>query len=221
MKIAAIVVIVVALFGGFKHKKKHHEVSVPPITVSSGSYTPPAYGGACPGLVPVDDTLSKRIARFGLHLRRTPPVDEPTMNHIADSIIKYAVADCIDPKLAAALIASESGFNPKAVSKTGAKGLGQMKDGTLQEMGVTDAFDIDQNLNGSLGYFKKMLALCAGNSDPVSCALASYNMGSGYVQRNGMAACQDYVDGVMKYKNMLPRCICFRKTRDTSFKNFT
>lgn len=70
-------------------------------------------------------------------------------------------------------VQQESSWNPKAVSKSGAKGLMQLMDGTARDLGVTDPFDPAQNLEGGCRYLRMMLDRF-GDYDK---ALAAYNWG--------------------------------------------
>lgn len=78
-----------------------------------------------------------------------------------------------------ALIWTESRYNPFAVSKAGAVGLGQLMPGTAKELGVANRFDPLANLSGAARYLRKMLDRFGG----VQLALAAYNAGPGAVER--------------------------------------
>ncbi|HXY69040.1 MAG TPA: lytic transglycosylase domain-containing protein, partial [Gemmatimonadales bacterium] len=54
----------------------------------------------------------------------------------------------LDPALVLAVVSVESAFQPKAVSRKGAQGLMQLMPGTAASLGVGDAFDAEQNLDG-------------------------------------------------------------------------
>lgn len=71
-------------------------------------------------------------------------------------IVKFSQDNKLDPKLAAALIARESSFKKNAVSKTGAKGLGQIKDFNFKDLKINNPFNIKENINGTVTYLKKM-----------------------------------------------------------------
>ena len=89
-------------------------------------------------------------------------------------IEKYARQYGVDQDLVWAVIRQESGFNPHAVSPKGAMGLMQLMPGTAAMMGVTDAFDVEQNIAGGIKYLERCLSQF--NQD-VSLALAAYNAG--------------------------------------------
>ena len=80
-----------------------------------------------------------------------------------------------------AVIHRESGFNPRAVSPAGAKGLGQLMPSTAREMGVCNVFSARQNLTGSARYLTAMLE----EFGSPELALAAYNAGPGAVRKYG------------------------------------
>jgi hypothetical protein len=95
-------------------------------------------------------------------------------------IEKYAAQYGVDQDLVWAVIRQESGFNSHAVSPKGAMGLMQLMPGTAAMLGVTDAFDVEQNIAGGIKYLKRCLSQF--NQD-VSLALAAYNAGPDNVVR--------------------------------------
>lgn len=78
-----------------------------------------------------------------------------------------------------ALIWTESRYNPFAISKAGAAGLGQLMPGTAKELGVANRFDPLANLSGAARYLRQML----DRFGVVHLALAAYNAGPGAVER--------------------------------------
>lgn len=75
---------------------------------------------------------------------------------IAHYLVKHGRDHNLDPKLAAALIARESGFDKDAVSVTGARGLGQIKDFNYPSLGILDPHDIQENVVGTVKYLKRL-----------------------------------------------------------------
>jgi soluble lytic murein transglycosylase-like protein len=88
----------------------------------------------------------------------------------------------LDPELVVAVVSVESGFRPEAVSPKGAQGLMQLMPRTAASLGVEDAFDPAQNLDGGARHLGQLLTLYGGD---VARALAAYNAGEGAVQRHG------------------------------------
>ena len=87
----------------------------------------------------------------------------------------------LDPDLVLAVISVESGFRPQAVSPKGAQGLMQLMPRTAAELGVKDALDPADNLDGGARHLLFLLTLYDGD---VERALAAYNAGVGAVSRH-------------------------------------
>lgn len=103
----------------------------------------------------------------------------------------------LDPKLVKALIRVESSFDPRAKSKKGAMGLMQLMPATARDLGVTDAFDPQQNVRGGVTYLRRMI----DRFGRMELALAAYNAGPEAVARYGgippYRETRQYVDRVL------------------------
>ncbi|MCK9537859.1 lytic transglycosylase domain-containing protein [Dokdonella sp.] len=98
-------------------------------------------------------------------------------------IVAAAAADYgVDRALLRAVIHAESAFNPLAISSKGAQGLMQLMPGTAGDLGVTDAFDVAQNIRGGARYLSQLLQSFNGDA---RLATAAYNAGPGAVQKYG------------------------------------
>jgi len=88
----------------------------------------------------------------------------------------------IDRDLVVSLIRAESGFNAKAVSPKGAKGLMQLMPETASRLGVQDPMDPVSNVEGGTRYLRELLELFHND---VTKALAAYNAGPQRVAQYG------------------------------------
>jgi soluble lytic murein transglycosylase-like protein len=80
----------------------------------------------------------------------------------------------IDPDFISSVIRAESGFHQNAVSRKGAQGLMQLMPGTATQLGVSNPFDPNSNVEGGTKYLRDLLVKY--NFD-VNKALAAYNAG--------------------------------------------
>ncbi len=104
----------------------------------------------------------------------------PEARRLDHLVINNARLHGVDQKLVWAVMRRESGFNPRAVSPKGAMGLMQLMPGTAVLMGVTDPFDVEQNIAGGVKYLSQCLSRFKGD---VCLALAAYNAGPETVEK--------------------------------------
>ena len=107
---------------------------------------------------------------------------EMLRNAIEAEIDAASLRHNLDPSLVRAVIRVESNYRHDAVSHAGAMGLMQLMPRTAESLGVTDPFDISQNIDGGTRYLRRMLDMF---DNDVSLALAAYNAGAGAVRRHG------------------------------------
>ncbi|MGB6199627.1 MAG: transglycosylase SLT domain-containing protein [Candidatus Acidiferrales bacterium] len=123
-----------------------------------------------------------------------PPAAHPSLDQMVHEV---AARYNVDPQLIRAVIGQESNWDPHAVSRTGAQGLMQLVPTTARELGVRNAFDPQQNLDGGVRYLRSLLVRYGGDLDK---ALAAYNAGPGAVDRAGgvphIAETQHYVQRI-------------------------
>ena len=95
---------------------------------------------------------------------------------------------------------AESNFQASATSKSGAQGIMQLMPATAASLGVTDAYDPEQNIMGGAKYISQLIDKYNGR---LSYAIAAYNAGSGSVDKYGgvppYEETKNYVAKVMQY----------------------
>ncbi len=116
-------------------------------------------------------------------------------------IQKVAQETSLSPQLLHAVIAVESGYDAKAVSRKGAQGLMQLMPQTAQRFGVRNALDPFENVRGGALYLKWLLDYFNGD---LRLALAGYNAGEHEVVRAGykipaIRETRDYVPKVLAH----------------------
>lgn len=104
----------------------------------------------------------------------------------------------LDPNLVDLMIRMESGYNPRAVSPKGARGMMQLLPSTASLYGVTDLFDARENIRAGVSYFRDLLGRFGAD---VRLALAAYNAGPEAVEKhNGVPPydeTRNYVDAIL------------------------
>jgi soluble lytic murein transglycosylase-like protein len=112
----------------------------------------------------------------------------------------------LQPALLRAVVAVESAFDPRAVSRKGAKGLMQLRPATARRYGVQRPFDPAENLRGGAHYLSDLLKRYGSD---LELALAAYNAGEDAVDRHGrtippFAETRAYVPAVLRmYRKFL------------------
>ena len=100
-------------------------------------------------------------------------------SHIIDGA---ALANRLEPALVTAVILAESGGDPLAVSKRGARGLMQLMPATARRYGVRNVFDPEQNIRAGSQYLHD---LAGRYQNDLELMLAAYNAGPEAVDRQG------------------------------------
>jgi hypothetical protein len=116
--------------------------------------------------------------RLAATAKRLPLRRQAYRTQIAD----IALALRLDAALVHAVIAAESGYDPKARSDKGAMGLMQLMPDTARRYCVKDPYDPAQNLRGGSQYLRDLLVRYKND---VKLALAAYNAGEEAVAKHG------------------------------------
>ncbi|MGC8842990.1 MAG: lytic transglycosylase domain-containing protein [bacterium] len=152
-----------------------------PISNKKGSLTSRAF----PNRFAIPNEIVEAYKRAVLYFN--PRMDDNSARLIAQAILSFSLENNLDPRLVVAVIAVESGFDPKAVSRKGAMGLGQLMPQTAAGMGVRNPFDPIENVAASIRLIRGHLEKFEGHPQQLPLALACYNAGSGAVKKyNGI-----------------------------------
>lgn len=124
----------------------------------------------------------------------------PPKRKIADIVSRAAPTFGIDPRLALAIVAAESDFQPEARSVKDARGVMQLTAPTAARFNVANRANIAENVRGGLTYLRWLLAYYEGR---VRLAVAAYNAGEGAVDKYGdvppYRETRDYVRRVFRF----------------------
>jgi soluble lytic murein transglycosylase-like protein len=153
--------------------------------------------------VPTDARYAFLLAapqdRISAHAR----VDELVLRkaeRYAQLIEGAARANSIEPALVRAVMVAESGCDPQALSRRGARGLMQLMPATARQYGVRNAFDPEQNIKAGSQYLRDLIQRYQNDLELV---LAAYNAGPAAVDGHGgrippLKETLDYVPRVME-----------------------
>ena len=126
----------------------------------------------------------------------------PDKKRIADLVTKAAPQYEVEPRLALAVIATESNFRPDAQSIRDARGLMQLIPGTAARFKVRNRLDVNENVRGGLAYLRWLLAYYQGQ---VTLAVAAYNAGEAAVDKyKGVPPYPETRDYVKRVSRLFP-----------------
>lgn len=117
----------------------------------------------------------------------------------APTVERIAAEQALPPELIHSVIKAESNYNPFAVSPKGAVGIMQLVPETARRFGVSNRFDVADNMKGGARYLKYLLDVYHGD---YQLALAAYNAGEAAVAHHGgvppYPETRNYVEAVQK-----------------------
>lgn len=145
--------------------------------------------------MPAEDVVSIEPEEVFASARPLPAAHAPFADLIQAAASRYTV----DANLIASVIATESNFDPKAVSRRNARGLMQLLPETAARLGVKNIFDPGENIDAGTHYLRDLLQRYKND---LALTLAAYNAGPENVQRFGrippFAETQSYVRRVRR-----------------------
>ncbi len=100
----------------------------------------------------------------------------------ARSVMADAWRTHLDPRFIMSIVTVESRWRANAVSRVGARGLGQLMPSTARGLHV-NAWSASENLRGTSSYLKSLMDRFAGKPNAVKLAIAGYNAGPKAVER--------------------------------------
>lgn len=125
----------------------------------------------------------------------------------ARSVMADAWRTHLDPRFIMSIVTVESHWRANAVSRVGARGLGQLMPGTAARLGVANSWNAADNLRGTSRYLQTLMSRFAGRPDALKLAIAGYNAGPKAVERfHGIppyAETRNYVVRVLHVWNQL------------------
>ncbi|MEA2663597.1 MAG: hypothetical protein QOI11_541 [Candidatus Eremiobacteraeota bacterium] len=125
----------------------------------------------------------------------------------ARSVMADAWRTHLDPRFIMSIVTVESHWRVNAVSRVGARGLGQLMPGTAARLGVRNSWNASDNLRGTSRYLQTLMNQFAGKPNAVKLAIAGYNAGPKAVERfHGIppyAETRNYVVRVLHVWNQL------------------
>ena len=132
--------------------------------------------------------------------------EDAKMSEIYSTVNKYAAMYDVDPALILAVIKAESNFDANATSGAGAIGLMQVMNFNLEWLGITNGYDIDDNIRAGVTILKNYLDDCGGD---VSMALMAYNAGPGTMMNRGVTSAEDLYKMPIETQNYVPKVLSF------------
>ncbi|EKQ51822.1 MULTISPECIES: lytic transglycosylase domain-containing protein [unclassified Clostridium] len=152
--------------------------------------------------------LNNRYINFANNSRAFTKKSGADMEKIYSAVNSAAKKYGIDSNLLLAVIKQESDFDPNSASGVGAAGLMQIMPENFDGLGITDGYDINQNVNGGAKLLKEYLNQYNGN---VEMALMAYNGGPGTMQRRGVSSAGDLYKMPLETQNYVPKVMGYYK----------
>ena len=131
---------------------------------------------------------------------RTPEDLNKIYSAVSEASKKYGVNE----GLILAVIKQESDFDSTCISSAGAAGLMQIMPSNYSELGISDPYDISENINGGTKLLKEYIDKYNGD---IQMALMAYNAGSGTMQRRGVESSEDLYKMPQETQDYVPKVL--------------
>lgn len=129
-------------------------------------------------------------------------------SRIYSAVDKYSAKYGVDKNLVLGIIKQESNFDANVTSSAGAMGVMQLMDFNCETYGVTDPFNIEQNVEGGVRHIKEYLDMFNGD---VEMALMAYNGGPGTMARRGVESSEDLYKMPLETQSYVPKVMNYYK----------
>ncbi|HBF7898112.1 lytic transglycosylase domain-containing protein [Clostridioides difficile] len=146
----------------------------------------------------LDNVVNNTTSRFMDVDTKDKNVKLRIENAVEQASKKYNV----DSNLIKAIIKVESDFNPNTVSSAGAKGLMQLMPENCRDLGVTDPFNIEQNIDAGTRHIKEYIDMFGGS---IEMGLMAYNGGPGRMKSRGVESISDLYKMPKETQNYIPK----------------
>ena len=132
------------------------------------------------------------------------------LEKIYSAVQKAAKEYGVDENLIYAIIKQESDFDSTCTSSVGAAGLMQIMPSNFSYLGISDAYDVDQNVDGGTKLLKEYLNQYGGD---IQMALMAYNGGPGTMQRRGVSSAEDLYKMPEETQNYVPKVMGYYQSQ--------
>ncbi|MCC0683575.1 transglycosylase SLT domain-containing protein [Clostridioides sp. ZZV15-6383] len=146
----------------------------------------------------LDSVVNNTVGKFIEVDTKDKSVKSRIENAVEQASKKYNV----DANLIKAIIKVESDFNPNTVSSAGAKGLMQLMPENCRDLGVTDPFNIEQNIDAGTRHIKEYIDMFGGS---IEMGLMAYNGGPGRMRSRGVESISDLYKMPKETQNYIPK----------------
>lgn len=129
---------------------------------------------------------------------RTPEELTKIYSAVSDASKKYGISE----SLILAVIKQESDFDSTCTSSAGAAGLMQIMPSNYSHLGISDPYDVEQNVNGGTKLLREYLDKYNGD---IQMALMAYNGGPGTMKNRGVSSVEDLYKMPQETQNYVPK----------------